>query len=149
MSQKMKSIAAIAALGVASFGLYSTVSIASPSNNHQMMKLQPANKPMMRIIRIKKIIKLQRKKPGFWNLGLYRNKHLSENNARTIVKAALLMRNRHDLSVGKISTKYTPRNLKMYSIQIINQNKQIVSKVLLNSASGKIRPMRLRHPKKS
>lgn len=149
MSKNKKILSFIAAMlfGAASFSLYSTGVIAatssampltSPATNSQIMKIKPA-KCRAKVIRV---IRLQGNRPAY-RLGLAKNKHLTADNARTIIKAALLLKNRHDLNVGKIETLRTPRGKMLYVIPIVNHKNNIVSKVIMNSTSGKYRPMRI------
>lgn len=150
-NRKLLSLIAATLFGAASLSLVSTGAMAasssampltSPKTNHQIMKISPV-KCRGKMIKVIRIILLEGKHKPAFRLGLARNKHLSPENARTIIKAALLLKNRHDLNVGKIENLQSPHGKKLYVIRIVNPKNEIVSKVIMNSASGKYRPMRI------
>lgn len=154
MNKKITPFIAIAVVSLGTIGIYSGGSLAEPTayalqtaKQQPTMVLQQSKRPL-RLIKIVKIIKIIKAKRNthFWRLGLNRNKHLSKNDARTLVKAALLIQNRHDLDVGKIYEKFSPKGRKFYVVQIIDAKEKVVNPVTVDSANGRIRPMQLIHP---
>ena len=154
MKTNLKTIAALAVIGAASIGMV-TPSLAA-SQNTQALRIMPATKAervmpakhhakheVVRVTKIVRVIKVGKHQRA-WKLGLRRNLHLSSTDARTITKAALLMRGKKHISVGKIEPVVAKRGMKMYRIQLVNKNNRVVKSVLLNSRNGHIRPMRLR-----
>ena len=144
MKQPFKKILLLTAVSAMGFGLYVAATLANAS---PLLNIKPAVKPAMKIIRVKKImriIKIQENRQHHkWHLGLNRNKHLTKADALTITKAALLMRGRHDLSVGKITPTLNHHGVTAYKIQIMTPGHKIMSLVLLNSRTGHIHPMKL------
>jgi len=136
MNNRIKTFAAVAALGVATISIYPGTTLAKDNAPESVaaVKLQPA-KP----IKCHTLLKLHRSRP--WNLGLRYNKHLSEADARTITKAALLMHGRHHLRVGDMQTTLSKRGYKLYQMNIVNKKNKIVSRVVLNSRNGHIHPL--------
>jgi len=163
MFKNFKTIIIATTLGVTSIGLYSINAIAHETSAmtqlvpaqaaHEQSATQPSQ-PKYATCKKKQYrcggnfrkACMKYKRKHMWNLGLYRHKNLSEADAQTLVKAALLMRNRKDLQVGPISSKMSKRGVKLYVIQILNEQKNVVSTVVLNSNSGRIHPMRSKAP---
>ena len=109
MNKKLKTLVTVAVISAATMGTYAISSLAanaqvkvmqlSKPGVTQPMRLQ-APKAYRKIICRRYMLKIVPMHHRMWNLGLRRNKNLSANDAKTIVKAALLMRNRKDLSIG-------------------------------------------------
>ncbi len=155
MNNKIKTLAALTALSAMAFGLYSTVSLATPDpipaknlvpaqQSVKPLTLVPAKNTLIKIRRVK--VKVVKRQHPAWRLGLSHNKNLSIDNARTITKAALLMKGRKDLSVGKIKPSINRKGRKVYMIQLVNAKHKVVSSILLNSKNGHIRPLRSQQP---
>lgn len=140
MKKRLATFAAVTALGAASLGAYQTSLAAdgpSTQKNPPIMAKQQcakAHRDHMQHMR------------SPWNLGLRFDKHLTQNDAKTLVSAALLMQGRHDLSVGKVETKATPNNHNLYLVTIQDAKGTAVTTVVVSSKSGHIRP--LSDPKK-
>ena len=139
MRKKLTTLVAVTAFGVASFGLYSAGAFAAGPNQQSSAKQakHPAHKTIMRC----------NKKRNMWRLGLKRNKNLTAADAQTLVKAALLMQNRKDLSIGQIQTMTSAKGRTFYKVQIINSGKHVVSQVIVSKNSGRIRPLPMPKPK--
>lgn len=140
MNKSVKTMIATVVLGVASLGVYATRSFAdvnTPDSN-QLMPLVQLQKPASNnVVRVRI---MPRGHHHLWHLGLNRNKHLTADDARTLTKAALLMQNRHDINLGKLTEKTNKKGTKIYLIQLVNKQDSLVSVVKVNSANGKIRP---------
>ena len=59
-----------------------------------------------------------------------------------ITKAALLMQNRKSVKISKIAVIKNKRGHKMYLIQLINTKHKMMRTVVMNPASGHIRPVK-------
>ncbi len=157
MRNRVKTLAAVAALGMATIGIYSGPGFAETSTQNSVaaIKLTPASTTPMTLQKAQhahcRALFIQRHRPWFhhhrgpWNLGLHHDKQLSENDARTITKAALLMRGRHNLNVGDVQTKMSKHGHKFYLISIVNTKNNVVSRVVLNSRDGHIHPLHIKH----
>lgn len=77
-----------------------------------------------------------------FNLGLNRNKNLTQNDAKVIIQAALLLKGRKDLHVGDIQSKESKHGHTKYLVQIDDQTNQVISTVVLNSRTGHMHPLR-------
>lgn len=155
MNKKLKTLITIAVISAATMGTYAISSLAANAEVKVMQLSKPGMTQPMQLRAPKRyhkiicrrcmlvVVPIHRR---MWNLGLRRNKNLSASDAKAIVKAALLMRNRKDLSIDKVQTKYSKRGRKLYLIQIVNPNNHVVSKVKLNSSSGRIKPLKFVHP---
>ena len=75
------------------------------------------------------------------NLGLRSNKQLTPQDARIIIKAALLQDQRPTYSVGPVVALPQAQGPKQYAIVILNGKKRPVSTVAFNSATGSFHPM--------
>ncbi len=154
MRTRMKTLIAVGALGLATIGIYSgagatdsmTVQPLTPAKaatGKRMAVLQPSE---FRCDHCKVIVvRGHGDHRSMWKLGMRHNKNLSEADARTITKAALLMRGKHDLDVGQIQSKVTRHNRKIYLINIVNSKNQVVRSVVLNSETGRIHTLRPAH----
>ncbi len=153
MNKKMKTLLAATLISTATLTTYATATFAGQAQVKALQltpttqvipakRLKPANRTVRKVVRIVKIVKIIKQHRPAWRLGLRRNKHLSATDARTITKAALLMRGRKHLTVGKIQPLTTKRGRKAYLIQIVNKKNKVISSVILNSANGHIKPLR-------
>ena len=103
-----------------------------------MQPLSPAQRQQMR--QLHRFVKMAKIRCNPWNLGLYKNKNLSADDAKVLVKAALLMRNRHDLKIGKIASQTGRYGQTVYLTDIVDRDNKVVSRVMVNSNTGRIRP---------
>ena len=144
MINRIKTLVAVTALGLATIGIYSSDSNAAPTTNPNTIKptamqavAPPAKVPPRPIHCLTSTPPHQ----SAWHLGLHHHKKLTESDARVITKAALLMQGHQRLDVGKIAEKQTPRGRTIYLIDIVNHNHKVVRRVALNSANGRIHPL--------
>ena len=112
-----------------------------PRNIHNIPKarLMKYNKPQN--IRIKQW-RQQHSYQRQFQLGLH-NKNISKQQATIITQAALIMQNYQDYTVGNVSILQKKNSAKLYKIQIMNSHNKLASVVILNSASGHIKPWKL------
>lgn len=142
MKQAIQQTLALTAIGAACLGL-SVGAMGAPSVSHS----KPNVAPMQKICHCpyKQGKRMHKGHHGPWNLGLHKkNKRLTQEDAKTITKAALLMKGKRNLQVGQITTKVSKRGTKFYLIKIINKKNKVVRTVVLNSKNGRIRPI-MRH----
>ena len=142
MKNKVITLVAVAALGMATFGIYSGDGFAD--NKTPVVPAVSLSSPtqIKRIVHCRiGIVKQQHRSP--WQLGLHRNKQLTPENAKTITQAALLMKHRPYLQVGQIQQKMIHQR-KMYLINIVNKNNKVVQTVVMNSSNGHIHPYPVR-----
>jgi hypothetical protein len=139
MKNKLKTLVAVTVLGAATLGLYSGVGAAA-DNVSTTSPAADTTQPHRFHHHLWMMHHHHAKSP--WHLGLNRDKHLTESDARIITEAALLMRGHHDLQVGTtIETKMTKHGHKLYIIDIVNQQNKSVNRVVLNSMNGHIFPL--------
>ena len=145
MKNKIKTFAAIAALGVATIGI-SSIGLGDNNATTPPTPVAASTTPT-HTKHFSHCRYFHHRHHGIWNLGLYRNKHLTESDARIITQAALLMEGKHNQQVGEIQTKVSRRGNTFYLISIVNKENKVVRQVVLNSRSGRIHPMHVRHVK--
>lgn len=144
MKNKLKSLIAVTVLGAATVGLYSS-GIAADNAASQSVTATTAAVPTQPHRFHCSMWMHRHHGKGPWYLGLNRDKHLTEADARIITEAALLMRGHHNLQVGQIDTKITQHGRKFYLINIVNSSNKAVSRVVLNSKNGHIFPFHVHH----
>ena len=169
MMRSTKTFAAIAALGAVGLGSYSGLSLADsaqqslnkPAQVQQLNKNGKQKDAMCgRMMKIKKgkhpgmPMMMHHPMPGAFMmqrvdpLGLNTHKNLTADNAKTIVSAALLMRGRHDLQVGKVTAKTGKRGADLYIVSIVDTKNAVISTVVINSDTARMMPLRPKPPAK-
>ena len=142
MNKNLRNTIVIGLFGVVSLGSYAATCLAASADAKVMDLQKPVVTRAMRL-HAPRIMYLRRPHHRLWNLGLRRNKNLSASEATTIVKAALLMQNRKDLKITNLQSKYNKHGRRVYFMALKNASNQVVSNIKINSATGRIKPLKL------
>ncbi len=121
-------------LGVASWGVMQ-MGLAAPQTA-PLQSLTPATH--VKIIHVMPAHSMR-----MWRLGFHHNKNLNAQDAATVTKAALIMRGKHNLNVGKVEMKQTKHGHKLYLVNIVNAKHNVIKQVMVSARSGMIRPLHL------
>jgi len=155
MKSHLKTMITVTAFSALTLTSYATATLAGQAQAQAKMvsrqapmqrihKAQRQHRPLRRlveIVRVKRLTPAHREHQK-WNLGLRQNKNLSATDARTITKAALLMEGKKQWHVGEVHAKKTKYGNTVYIVQIKNPKQPRVKMVALNSATGRIHPLR-------
>lgn len=143
----MKRITTLAATALIATSVFSSYTLAAPTENSIPLAQQ-------QVLMTKKIIHKchaqmhqwkANKKRGPWNLGLKKSLKLTKPEAITLTRAALIMKGFKKYQVGDIKPIIGKNTrVKAYIVEIKNQKNKVIKRVVVNAKNGRIHPLKMK-----
>ncbi len=146
MKTKAKVLIIAATTAIALGALGTSFAAADQAKSSQLVPLQQSAKTYHKKGQFKRMMH-RKPQSKVWERVLQPNRHLTKEDALTITHAMILLHGEPGQKVGGIEQVQPKPGRTFYKIKIVNKDNQLMRTLIMNSANGHVRPIRLHKAK--